>query len=135
MSDGAGGRSSWSRYIDDATRRPGWNAAKLARESGIHRSTIFRWKSGGGSGVTVDSVRRIAVALGDDIDEALRAAGELVADVQPEDDEEVALIMHAPVGDDLKQVMLSRLRVRRERDRQQRMEDFQQMIDFARRED
>lgn len=74
MSDGVDGKSSWSRYIDEATRRPGWNAAKLARESGIHRSTIFRWKGGDGRSVTVDSVRRIANALGDDLDEALRAA-------------------------------------------------------------
>jgi transcriptional regulator with XRE-family HTH domain len=135
MSDGIGGRSSWARYIDQATRRPGWNVAKLARESGIHRSTIFRWRNGDGGNVTVDSARRIAMALGDDPDEALKAAGDLVADRALDGrDEELALIDRAPVDDDLKAVMRQKLLERRERERQQRIADFQTMIDLAKRD-
>ena len=134
MSDGVGGKSSWARYIDQATRRPGWNVAKLARESGIHRSTIFRWRNGEGGSVTVDSARRIALALGDDPDEALRAAGDLVADRALDgQDEELALIDRAPVDDDLKAVMRRKLLERRERERLDRIAYVQDLIDFAKR--
>lgn len=136
MSDGADVKSSWARYIEQATQRPGWNAAKLARESGVHRSTIFRWKAGDSRSVTVDSVRRIADALGDDPDEALRAAGDLVAGEQPHgEDEDIAVIMRAPVSDAMKDIMIAKLREARERDRQQRIAYARDMIDLAKREE
>lgn len=108
----------------------------MARDSGLHRSTIFRWRNGDGGSVTVDSARRIAQALGDEPDEALRAAGDLVADRGLDgQDEEMALIDRAPVDDNLKAIMRQRLTERRERERQQRIADFQAMIDVAKRED
>ncbi|MEW2383342.1 hypothetical protein AB0873_14805 [Micromonospora sp. NPDC047707] len=55
------------------TSRPGWSVARLARESKIHRGTIFGWMKG--EGVTVASVKAIAKALGDDEAHALAAAG------------------------------------------------------------
>jgi transcriptional regulator with XRE-family HTH domain len=136
MSDGDQGKSAWARYIKAATERPSWNVAKLARQSGIHRATIFRWMKGEGGNVTVDSVRRIAFALGDDPDAALRVAGDLVSTPPPpadDQDEEITLIMRAPVDDDLKQDMVRRLRERRERERQARIADLQDMIDVAKR--
>lgn len=120
---------NWAGYLRRMTKRPGWSVAKLARESKIHRATIFKW-IGGDPGVTIDSVRRIALALGDDPDNALRAAGNSDAGRQQQD-EEVALIMRAPVDDALKQTMLRKLYERRKRDQERRMEDFQAMIDLA----
>lgn len=128
MSDASGPGENWAAYLRRMTKRPGWSVARLSRESGIHRGTIFKWISGD-TGVTIDSVRRIAAALGDDTETALRAAGNAGRAARKAVDEEVALIMRAPVDDDLKQMMLRRLEERRERDRQRRIEDFQGLLD------
>jgi transcriptional regulator with XRE-family HTH domain len=132
MSDASTPGETWASYLRRMTKRPGWSVAKLGRESGIHRATIFGWIKGDG-GVTIDSVRRIALALGDNPDNALLAAGStgLPASVE---DEELALIDRAPVDGDLKAVMRERLLERRERERQQRLADFQTMIDLAKRD-
>lgn len=130
MSDASG--ESWAGYLRRMTKRQGWSVARLARESGIHRATIFKWLSGD-EGVTVDSVRRVATALGDEPENALRAAGGTgIAAAQQ--DEEVALIMRAPVDEKLKEIMIGKLNERRERERQQRIADFETMIDLAKRE-
>jgi transcriptional regulator with XRE-family HTH domain len=136
MSDGEQGMSAWARYLKAAIDQPSWNVAKLARQSGIHRATIFRWMKGEGGNVTVDSVRRIAIALGDDPDAALRVAGELVNTPPPPSagrDEEMDLIDRAPVDAALKDSMRRKLQERRERERQARLADLQDMIDVAKR--
>jgi transcriptional regulator with XRE-family HTH domain len=132
MSDASAPHEDWPGYLRRMTKRPGWSVARLARDSKVHRATIFGWMKGDGGGVTVDSVRRVALALGDDPENALRAAGNNGAPPD-EQDEEVALIMRAPVDDSLKQEMLRKLRERRERDRIVRLADLQDMIDVARR--
>lgn len=63
----------WAGYLRRMTRRPGWSVARLAREAGVNKSTIFGWIKG--DGVTVASVKAIAKALGDDEAHALAAAG------------------------------------------------------------
>ncbi|WP_045746426.1 helix-turn-helix domain-containing protein [Actinoplanes rectilineatus] len=131
MSDASVPAEDWPAYLRRMTKRPGWSVAKLARESNIHRATIFGWIKGD-VGVTIDSVRRIALALGDDPENALRAASSKTDDATAvEQDEEVALIMRAPVDDDLKQVMLQKLRQRREEDKLRRLQTWQDMIDVA----
>jgi transcriptional regulator with XRE-family HTH domain len=89
MRDGATNEppTDWARLLREITSRPGWSVAKLARESGIHRSTIFRWLEGGEQKtVTVRSVNLIADAAGINRDAALRAAGAaLEEDVANED--------------------------------------------------
>lgn len=130
MSDASNPGEDWAGYLRRMTKRPGWSVARLAREAQVNRATIFRWLKGDG-GVNVDSVRRVAQALGDDPDNALRAAGNSGQVVTPAQDEEVALIMAAPVDDELRQRMLAKLYERRERDREQRIADFQAMIDLA----
>lgn len=135
MGDASTPGEDWPGYLRRMTRRPGWSVARLARDSGIHRATIFGWIKGD-SGVTLDSVRRVADALGDSLDSALRAAGGgMTTEPVDGDSEEIDLIMRAPVGDEIKERMLVKLRERRERDRLQRIEDFQSMIDLAKRED
>lgn len=78
------GRSTWATFLAQQTARPGWSVARLARESGIHRSTIFRWLKGDG-GLTMASVRQIAAALGVDPQTALLAAGNMVSAAPPSD--------------------------------------------------
>lgn len=74
MGDANERHESWSDYLRRMTSRPGWSVARLARESGIHRGTIFKWIAGK-TGATVANVKSIAEALGDDPAKALSAAG------------------------------------------------------------
>lgn len=73
MSDARSSREDWPTYLRRMTSRPGWSVARLAREAGVNRATIFGWIKG--DGVTVASVKLIARALGDDEAHALAAAG------------------------------------------------------------
>jgi transcriptional regulator with XRE-family HTH domain len=133
MSDAHAPGETWASYLRRMTKRPGWSVAKLARDSGIHRATIFKWISGE-PGATVDSVRRIAQALGDDPENAFRAVrGAAIPSATA--DEELALIDRAPVDDALKDVMRQKLLERRERERLDRLAYLQDMIDVAKRED
>jgi len=76
------------------TSRPGWSVARLARESGINRASIFKWLRGD-RGVTVANVVAIARALGDDPINALRAAAS-VGEAPPPRDETIDLIRTDP---------------------------------------
>src|SRR5690554_3702349 len=108
MDDGANGLSDWGRYLKRMTARPGWSVARLARESGIHRATIFDWIKGDGESVTIASVRAIAAALDDDLENALRAVASLVSAPEPRD-EEMELILSAPVDQQTKKRMIAQL--------------------------
>jgi transcriptional regulator with XRE-family HTH domain len=121
MNDGSGELSDWGAYLKRMTSRPGWSVARLARESGIHRATVFDWIRGGGESVTIASVRAIARALGDDLENALRAVASISSSPAP-DDEEMDLIMSAPVSDGMKRRMITQLLDMREQDRQQRLQ-------------
>lgn len=111
------GRGTWATFLTQMTTRPGWSVARLAREAGIHRSTIFRWIKGDG-GLTLQSVRAIAHALNVDPEVALLAAGNLIQTEpqQRERDPEIELIMAAPVDDATRRRMLERLAMWRQRD-------------------
>ncbi|WP_416902716.1 helix-turn-helix domain-containing protein [Micromonospora echinospora] len=91
MSDGREIRESWAEYLRRMTDRPGWSVAKLARESKIHRATIFKWMSGKG-GANMASVQAIADALGDDAANALRAASNSGA-IEDDFDEDLRIII------------------------------------------
>lgn len=96
--------------------------ARLSKESGIAKSSLFKWiASGATTRLTLDTVFRIADALDRDRGEALRAAAGL--DVL-ERDEEVALILASDRSDNVKAQMVDRLMRRREEERQRRMEDL-----------
>jgi hypothetical protein len=76
----------WVAYVSDAVERAG-GVAELARRakrngSTLNASTIFRWRNGETSPgrATIDNVIAVARAIGDDPDNALRAAGQLPAD-------------------------------------------------------
>lgn len=73
--------NEWAKLLREITDRPGWSVARLNRESGIHRSTIFRWLSGEVTNVTMDSIRLVAQTAGIDLDVAVRAASTLPATV------------------------------------------------------
>jgi transcriptional regulator with XRE-family HTH domain len=70
--------SAWVRYLQELTSRPGWSASRLARESGVNRSSIYRWLHGRVDNVSANSVRAIARAVGDSEDEALATAADAI---------------------------------------------------------
>lgn len=119
-----GGGDTWSAFIKRMTSRPDWTAAKLARESGIARSTIFRWMAEGADGITIDSVFRVADALGVSRSEALQAA----ANVSPDADPEVDLILASDRSDTVKSQMIDRLMARRAEESARRMADLEWML-------
>lgn len=110
MGDGQSAAEDWPTYLKRMTSRSGWSVARLAREAGIHRATIFGWISGD-SGVMVANVIAIARALGDDPANALLAAG-AVDPPNADEDANVRLIMEAPVTEEVRQRMLARYRAR-----------------------
>jgi transcriptional regulator with XRE-family HTH domain len=126
----ATGQSTWARYLGAATRRPGWSVARLARESGVHRSTIFRWLNGEVTGATVTSVLRIAGAVGDDPDEALRAAADLLAvpAVADPDAEAIAMIMDSDLPSDAKRELLAELRSQARSDARRRRDSMARIM-------
>lgn len=137
----------WGRYVKALTDRPGWSVARLSRESGIERGTIFRWISGRLERVTVESVRLVAETSGDDIDRALRAAAGLTPDggVDTDEDEiefEIRLIQASDLPPEQKRAMVDYARELqrrqqaeraqvRERQRVERRSNLQAMIDLA----
>jgi transcriptional regulator with XRE-family HTH domain len=76
----------WARYVQEIVSRPRWSVARLARESGVHRATIFNWLNGTVTNVSAKSVRAIATAVGDDPDAVILTAAEEIkaaADTPP----------------------------------------------------
>jgi transcriptional regulator with XRE-family HTH domain len=112
------------------TSRPGWSIQRLADEAGIHRNTIFRWMKGTRN-PTVANVRLIAAALGDDLENALRAAGN--ASEAATFDETMEMIRKSNLGDEQKKELVKQLLVRRDRAEQHLREDFEMIIRAAER--
>lgn len=112
MSDGSDREpaNDWAKYLRDITERPGWSVARLARDSGLHRSTLFRWLEGNaGKTVTLRSVQLVANAVGDDLPTALRAAGGVLRQTQEEADDldlEIRMIEKSNLPSDIKAAMI-----------------------------
>jgi transcriptional regulator with XRE-family HTH domain len=130
-------RDAWAKFAKAARGR--MTQSELARQLGVDRATIYRWETGQQRPENADTVARFAQVTGIDVDEALAAAGlkpGAVAPAEPtrELDEEEQLIMRAPVGEAMKQRMLDKLHERRERERQQRIADFEFLIEQSKRD-
>lgn len=138
----------WGRYVKGLTERPDWSVARLARESGIDRGTVFRWIRGSNERVTVESVKTIAVAAGDDVDRALRAAAGLPIDedepTEDEIDQEIAYIEASDLPEGQKRAMIRFARklqadqraereALRQRQATERRSHIRDVIDIARR--
>lgn len=132
-------RGNWATYARVARESALISKAELARRLKVDRGTIHRWETGSNRPESPDMVAAFAQVLGLDVDEALAAAGlrpGVPAPAEPtrERDEEVELILAAPVDDRMKQRMLERLFELRERDKQRRIEDIKFIIDPRRRD-
>lgn len=111
------GPDAWSAYLRRMTDRPGWSVARLARESKLHRATIFGWIKDGSGSVTIASVHAIADALGDSRASALAAAGNVR-------DEEMEIILGMPWSDARKARQVERLHRLREEEKARRIADL-----------
>jgi transcriptional regulator with XRE-family HTH domain len=115
VTDHSPARNSWAVYIHQLRGRPGWSPSRLAREAGVSRATIYRWINGESTNVTIDNVKAIAAAVGDDPNIATRAAGDLLEQNGPDaisdpDLRKYAAIMADPeISDRLKQIMRAQL--------------------------
>lgn len=139
VSDGRAQREVWGEYLRRMTSRPGWSVARLHRESGVARQTIFKWMSPRPGGVTMASVRAIGQAL-DDLPGALRAASgsltdgpqPIVVDADAVPDEEIAMVLaDEHLSNPVKARIINTIFERRERDRLRRIEETRQMIERA----
>jgi transcriptional regulator with XRE-family HTH domain len=124
---------TWGGYLRRMTSRDGWSVARLARQSGIHRGTIFKWIKGV-SGVNVASVRAIADALGEDPNEVLRAAAGSVVDDDHPDPEEEYVRTHPKLSDDMKVRIIRLIRERRAVERQAGMDQTRRLVELMERE-
>lgn len=132
MGDTSAATDDWASYLRRMTDRPGWSVARLARESGVHRGTIFKWLSGN-EGVTVASVRTIATALGDDVTNALRAAAGMPPATQEAGDAKadpvIQWILDNPAFDeDEKVTLIKRELARIERERAARIAELEWLV-------
>lgn len=133
------GRGGWATYAKAARTGALLSQSELARRLGINRTTIFRWETGAARPENPDVVQAFAEVLSLNLDEALAAAGlrpGTTAPAEPtrERDEEMEMILAAPVDDRMKQRMIERLRELRERDKQRRMEEIRFVLDPRRRD-
>lgn len=113
---------AWSAYLRRMTARPGWSVARLARDSGLHRSTIFGWIKEGGGSTTIASVYAIADAFGDTRASALAAAGNVR-------DEEVEVILAMDWSEAKKVKAIERLNQLRAEEKARRIADIQFMAE------
>lgn len=130
-------RGAWATYAKAA--RGLMSQSELARRLGVDRVTVYRWETSKQRPESADIVARFAEVTGVDVEEALAAAGLRPGVTAPEEparepDEELDLIMTAPVDNQTKQLMVQRLLERRERERQARLEDLRFMIEQAKRQ-
>jgi len=124
------GRREWGAYLDRVTNRPGWSVARLAREAGLSRQTIFDWKRGGtGKSVTIGSVLAIARAVDDDPLTTFRAAASLFA---VESDPEIASVVNAKLDGIAEAQIIDSIIARRRSDEERRIADTERMIELAR---
>lgn len=133
MGDGREAAEGWGAYLRRMTKRPGWSVARLARESNVHRATIFKYIKGEKAGVTVATVKAIAAALGDDPANALRAAGTVAPDVDPAD-EELELVRSDPdLTPELKVLIADIIMEHRAREREAALAETRRLIELMKR--
>lgn len=126
MRDGSEGEppSEWARYLRERVTRPGWSVVRLARESNVHRSTIFRWLKGSTTNVTAERVHRVARAFGEDPAVALLAIGDVLQaeDAELDDmDFEIQMIEDSNLSRPQKDAMIREAKRLRDRQRAERL--------------
>lgn len=118
------GGDTWSAYLRRMLEARGMSVSELAKRAGLNRTTVSLWLNRGAGAITIQSVYLVADALGADRTEALKAAGNL----PPERDPEVDLILNSDRSEREKAQMIERLMQRREEEKVRRLADLQWML-------
>jgi transcriptional regulator with XRE-family HTH domain len=123
------GGNAWSAYLRRMLTATGLSVAELAKRAQLDRSTVSTWANRGEAGkrITVDSVLRVAAALGDDPATALSAAAGLT-NAAPERDPEVEMILASDWTEERKTEVIERLMRRREEQRQERLANLRFLL-------
>lgn len=111
--------SDWALYVRHAVDVCG-SVTELRRRSGVGRTSLYRYLKDDGTRVTLDVARRIALAISDKPDSAIRAAGSLLEQEEASDDPRlhgldpsdpiVVHILSLDISDQRKEWMLNRRR-------------------------
>lgn len=123
-------RDSWATYVSALRQATGISRAEMARRLGVDPTTVWRWETGRQKPESPAVPQAMAGLFHLDLDEALAAAG-LKPDVEPpkeptrERDEEMELILSAPVDERTKKQMIDRLLMLREQDRRRRIDEIE----------
>lgn len=130
-------RQVWATYLKRLLAAAGIKGPDLAQRLGVDPSTVWRWTTGRQKPESPEAPEAIAALFQLDPAEVLAAAGlatppEPPAEPTRESDEEIELIMSAPVDDATRRRMLERLAYLRERDRKQRLEDIRFLLERGR---
>lgn len=137
VTDGA--KDPWTDFLEALTKRPGWTVTRLAKESGVDRSHIYRMMRGETKTVTVETVRMIANGGQVGLAAALHAARTHTlqpsapsATPQPDDasDPEIRTIMDSGLDDGKKRDLVAHVRRRQ----QQLREEVELLIESAQRD-
>lgn len=128
------GKDTWTEFLEALLARPGWSVTRLAQESGMHRSHIYRMLRGDTKTVTVDTVHMIAKGGQASLAEALHAARSRSASeplgTPEEEDPEIRAIMASTLAADKKRDLVAHVRRRQ----QQLREEVDLLIESAQRD-
>lgn len=125
--------NSWAIWLREQTQRPGWSIERLARDSGINRSTLFRWLKGDIRNLSMSSVRLVAQALEVDMASALRAAGQLADEASVDEaDWEIRMIRESGLHPQVIERLIVDALQRRERERANRRDELERQIELLR---
>lgn len=138
---------TWATMVVDGRRRKQLTQQGLADLLGIDRTTVWRWERGGVKPDDPEMVRAVALALGENEDEAHQLAGLALpsssraeAETDPRlrgldpADPVVRKIMALDVDEQMRGWMLDRHRQNLERDRQRYLEDLERDAEMLRRQ-
>lgn len=128
-------REAWASYIQALRKATGVSRAELARRLGVDPTTVWRWETKRQKPESPDIPLAIAELFSLDADEVMAAAGlkpdTAVSQPTVEVDEELELILNAPVNARMKKKMIERLFELREQDKQRREAEIKWWIEQA----
>lgn len=123
--------NEWAQFVRELATRPGWSIARLAREAGIHRSTIFRWINGDFASARLPNIKLFAEAAQIDYNLALRAATGAKRQADAEDEGAVGIIIASDASDQVKRELIEHVRARRQQHEAERLREIELILRTA----
>jgi transcriptional regulator with XRE-family HTH domain len=131
VSDTPEAATAWAAFVRKITTRTGWSVKRLADESTVNKSTIYRWLKGDTADITVGTIRLVAEAAKVDLEEALRAAAG-VSDTADPGDWEIQMIQASGLDGAVVARLIRDVLERREEEEARRRRELERQIALAR---